>query len=258
MEREGRVGKFLERNRLNIVGRSLAAISIAAAGVAAVEGAASFDLLPNPVESANHLVLNNLHNSYKQLIDKSSPKVEKAEAAQPLTIVSNLTRRPADDINGTVAYFDFDYTTHLVLASFVEAPGWSCRPVGPDVALPNESNKFNCSTYCTPHNPVPAIGGALKIAFFNTSKDLHFTAQFWGRRPTGAGAEAQEGSTAGSCSGGVGGIAELPDVKGLPQNMNSEKSKDYTTPIAAGVAAVAAAVATTGAVLYSRRNRSVR
>ena len=53
---------------------------------------------------------------------------------------------------------------------------------------------------------------------------------------------------------GVGGIAKLPGVEASPQDTNSIKSKDYTTPIAAGVAA-AGAIAAAGATLYIHRKR---
>ena len=56
----------------------------------------------------------------------------------------------------------------------------------------------------------------------------------------------------------VGGIAESPDLSNLPQNMTSEKSKDYTLPIAAGVVGATGAIAAAGALLYSRRNRSAK
>jgi len=254
MEREGRGENFVNKKRLNIVARSVAAVSVAAAGAVAVEKTGLFDPLTNPVESANHLVLNNLDEAYKQLIDKL-PEVEKAEA-NPINIETNLPTRPAGT-NGTIARFAFDDFTNLVVDSFNNAPGWNCtaRSNPGDTTY---GDKFNCFTYC--NNPVPAIGGALKIRFFNTGKDLHITDQTWGVLwPSPAGAEAgdQEGSaagTGGSCS--VGGIMEAQDLSNLPQNMDSEKSRDYTAPIAAGIGAAVAAVAATGGVLYSRRKRS--
>ncbi len=66
-----------------------------------------------------------------------------------------------------------------------------------------------------------------------------------------AGGSGVQGSAAG-CR--VGGRAELSGL----QQMNSEKSKGYTTPIAGGVAAALALVTATGAALYTRRNRSAR
>lgn len=61
----------------------------------------------------------------------------------------------------------------------------------------------------------------------------------------------------GSVCGGVGGIAELPEISESQQNTPSEKSTDKTIPITASVAAAAAAgaLSTAGAILYKRRNR---
>src|SRR3989344_432953 len=81
-ERESRKENFAHRNRLNIVARSLAAISITAAGVGAAEKSGAFDLLEGPVDSANHLVLDTPHKAYEKLIDKL-PGAENAEAQAP-------------------------------------------------------------------------------------------------------------------------------------------------------------------------------
>src|SRR3990167_5514207 len=72
---------------------------LAGAGIVA-EKTGSFDPLASSVESANHLVLNNLDKSYDQLVDKL-PEVEDAEA-NPINIVTNLPNRPAG-MNGTIA-----------------------------------------------------------------------------------------------------------------------------------------------------------
>lgn len=53
---------FVRRNRLNIVARSVAAISIAA-GAVAVEKPGSFDPLTSSADSASHLVLNAPHEA---------------------------------------------------------------------------------------------------------------------------------------------------------------------------------------------------
>jgi len=242
----------------------IASAVLAGAGIVA-EKSGSFDLLPNPVDSANHLVLKGLDKSYDQLIDKL-PEVKDAEANPVLyTIETNLTNRPAGAIGG-VAYFDFDYTTHLVTNSFKNAIDWHCYPVGPNRVPPNDSDKFTCGVCPANSNRPPHVGEALKIYFFNTGLNLHITAQDWGPRPSGGGAEAGEGSAAGSGSCSVGGIAQQPDVEALPQDITSEpqditseKSKDYTTPIAVGIAgAVVAAVAATGAALHIRRNRPAK
>src|SRR3990167_3369375 len=52
---------------------------LAGAGIVTAEKTGSFDPITNPVNSANHLVLNNLDRSYEQLIDKL-PEVEVVSA----------------------------------------------------------------------------------------------------------------------------------------------------------------------------------
>lgn len=103
MEKEGRDKgeNFVNRKRLNIVARSVAAILTAAAGAAAVEKTGSFDPLTNPANSANHLVLNDLHDSYNMLIDKL-PEVDKAEATScnsDDTIASSATAPNGNFLN---------------------------------------------------------------------------------------------------------------------------------------------------------------
>ena len=254
MEREGRGENFVKRNRLNIVARSVAAISIAAAGAAAVEKFGSFDLLPNPVDSANHLVLNNLHESYEQLIDKL-PEVEKAEAAEApktcnwvvlLTLYHCVvTQQPAAKIR--VVATDHIAINTPTLEEFLGIPYWQdhiCHANVTDVNLNSidatvvvDAENDHCDTF----GPYPVN---VNICASNVG---------WP-----AGTESGEIAGSGSCSSGVGGIAALPEVRELPQNMTSEKSKDYTNPIAVGIAGAVAAITATGAVLYTRRNRSAK
>src|SRR3990167_10990256 len=80
MERDSRRDNFGKRNRLNIIARSVAAISIATAGAAVVEESDVLDPLAGSIESANHLVLKTPHKAYEQLIDELL-EVEKARAA---------------------------------------------------------------------------------------------------------------------------------------------------------------------------------
>ena len=133
MEREGR-GRgenFVNKKRLNIVARSVAAISIAAAGAVAVEKSGSFDTLSAPANSASHLVLNNLHNSFEQLIDKL-PEVEKAEAV--------TTQKTFNFVNNTgfgqgYLYIDFDDVAHRLNGD------GSCSSVSGDYW----DDKWNCT-----------------------------------------------------------------------------------------------------------------
>jgi len=79
MERENRLGRFVERKRLNFVARSVATMSLAAGGIVAVEKTGVFDPLASSVDSANHLVLKTPHKAYEQLIEML-PGAENAEA----------------------------------------------------------------------------------------------------------------------------------------------------------------------------------
>lgn len=231
MEREGRGENFVNRKRLNFVGRSVAAISIAAAGGAAVEKFGSFDPLTNPVESANHLVLNNLYESYKQLIDRL-PEVGKAEAAA-VTSTCTMTAATVGTCNNPIADGDhiaivftgilLDDTCHANVQHGGVGEGGSF-----DVRVVVDTMNVRCdefgalpvdATICCADAPPPPPPEPTPIK-------------------------------------GVGGIAELPEISNSPQNMNSEKSTDYTLPIAAGVAVALAATA--AGVLYNRRNRSAR
>lgn len=82
MERENRLGRFVERKRLNFVARSVATMSLAAGGIVAVEKTGVFDPLASSVDSANHLVLKTPHKAYEQLIEML-PGAENAEAQTP-------------------------------------------------------------------------------------------------------------------------------------------------------------------------------
>ena len=277
MEKEGR-GRgenFVNRNRLNIVARSVAAVSVLAAGGVAVEKTGLFDPLASSVESANHLVLNNLRNSYNQLID-SLPEVEKAEA-NAIQVTFNFTNNSGSpQYQMYINFHDNDIANSDQDAIFVSGDltcspdsgsspdhKWNCSGpvIQPIIQLPFPSGcgiLFN-QPCCEGIGNLEACTAVEKFQY-DCSANAHLIADaYWGTRPqapqVSSAAEAQV-SGASSCS--VGGIAQLPDVESSPQDMNSEKSKDYTTSIAAGVAAVAAAVAATGAALYSRRNRSAR
>ena len=235
MEREGR-GRgenFANKKRLNIVARSVAAISIAAAGVAVVEETGSFDPITNPVNSANHLVLNNLHNSYEQLIDKL-PEVEKAQAA----VAAKTCRR--------------NY-----LSTTFNCTGTNMPVVDNDHIAIKSAQVTGSDHIC--HADVTDAGSISVTATIKINDTLNYLCDFFDfGDPPNYSKTIEVFNFSPTPIPGVGGITELSDVEALPQDMNSEKSTDYTTPIAAGLAAAAAAVAATGAVLYSRKNRSTR
>lgn len=227
METEGRGRRenFVNRKRLNIVARSVAVVGIAAAGAAAVEKTGLFDPLESSVNSANHLVLNNLRKSYEQLID-TLPEVEKAEAA---AVASTCTFPAITSVGECNNPIGDGYHIAILL------PGKTCHAnvhqgnPGSDGVFDVQvvENIVNCTTFDGSPLPVNATFCCADAAPKPTPKS-------------------------------VGGIAELPDVNALPQNIDSEKSTDYTLPIAAGITAAVAAAAATGGVLYSRRNRSAK
>jgi len=217
MERESRSRgeNFVNKKKLNIVARSVAAVSIATAGVAAVEKTGFFDPLTSSVESASHLVLDNLHKSYDQLIDKL-PEVEKAQAASDITcqhpFLTTYWCPSLPHVGDTVITPDIP---NFVVTNDNDP----CQPTGIDTN--GESRTIAITSY-----------GGWKIGGFIFGET--------------------------SCGKSVGGIAGLPEISGLPQNMTSEKNQDYTTPIAAGGAAAAAVATIAGAAFYTNRKRSSR
>ena len=233
MEREGR-GRgenFVNKERLNIVARSVAAISIAAAGVAAAEKSGLFDPLDS-VGSANHLVLSNLHNSYEQLID-NLPKAEKAEALSTMVITIGCSR---DGLN------------HLHVSGSVVTD--AAPPVGINavaIALKQTNNPAVTASGATGANGNYDIANA-PAGFIEENVTYKFTKT--GYDDINDNFECAIGKS-------VGGISELPNVKALPQDTTSEKSNDNTVPIAAGIAA-AGAITAAAAALYIRRNRPSR
>lgn len=390
MEREGRGENFAKRNRLNIVARSVAVVSITAAGVAAVEAAASFDLLPNPVDSANHLVLTDLHKSYEELIDKL-PEVGSAEAQtqgrayikadvhiirsgpvdnvvshdadgwqirlykdtdcnpgnligakptletstgqgsttfpvepnkpfslqlvptsnqanytppvvvckpSPSGYAGSLTDIPFDDIAKWLGYAK---TAYEVFEASAHSPGVTIIGFNPQLMVWGVGITLAYDAFKLVENPAEAgeildailmvdppegcsstavfplnnlnqrLNSGQEVVYTMSSGDITCTINPAGKPVTfstvfggkdGAG-NPLDGLVVAQVtgnvpnSGPVGGILETPDLSNLPQNVNSEKSKDNTIPIAAGIAAAVAAVAATGGVvLYSRRKRS--
>ena len=290
MEREGR-GRgenFVSRKRLNIVARSAAAISIVAAGAVVVEEFGSFDPLTNPVESANHLVLKDLHKSYEQLIDKL-PEVEKAEATTSCdsgdTLVSSATAPNGNFLNVCNGGGTIEWTLYKSSKAVLN---------GPNTFFSSDGSVAKAGLYVTPDSAFLLLlntsAGLNEALIYSSSGVLgsktHFAVGSGGyilesvsgisantfrikacHTPTNtlydntfdSNGNLISGTTGGICGGsGVGGITELSDVEALPQNMTSGKNKDYTTPIAAGVAAATGAIAATGAALYIRKNRSAR
>lgn len=220
------IGRHLARTVL-IVGAVLAG-----AGVV-VEKTGSFDPLSNPVDSANHPVLNDLHNSYEHLVDKL-PEVDKAEADAALVtfIIENRTGATHNALQIT-----FDPATDSGV-TFVSGT-FTCSPAGPD--------KFNCSGGSIAPETLDNFGRYECVtAPFVCFVGETFTGDSWSLRIS---------STVWSTSSvsSVGGIAELPNVETSPQNITSEKSTDYATPIAEGIAGAVAAAGAVGAGLYIRR-----
>lgn len=331
MEKEGR-GRgenFVNKKRLNIVARSVAAISIAAAGAAAGAAAAEKSGLFDPldsVDSANHLVLNKLNGAYDQLIDKL-PGVEKAEAAPADASYVNPSTNPwIPDRNCNPELIDFTphsaimhvgdpSLTFTVDACLQQDFGIFVRLVEVDTLSDDNLDSLSVSSFDGINGRSVAItfhldcvdggfglpnklvgaggplhtnsysqdpGGSAQLAIEMDYNVYDGTNYYDNRGPdqdealiscldlpptptpcpggSGSGAGDREGNAAGtgSCSVSVGGIAELPDVEAIPQNMNSEKSRDYTTPIAGGIVATLAAVAATGAAMYIRKSRSAR
>ena len=339
MEREGRGENFVNKKRLNIVARSVAAISVVAAGIAAVEKSGLFDPLANHVDSANHLVLNNLHESYEQLVDKL-PEVENAEAqtgvddivvGQKTIAIIPETGATQDDIEYIRAVIvnlvndsPVNFTTYVnessvnsiivrvyrnnttVLGGKVlcQPPGGSgSNVVRIDLAdndviadylevfsaddkqiiyftknqqtLAHEFGHLNytdCDDPSLKENPVLIEIGAgwtrtrygycrlsdnKTVSDIEVGPDRHqgvLNVSRWRSDRVGAGGAWPDEV----CSeDAVGGIVKQPDVEALPQDIASEKNPDYTTPIAAGVAAaITGTLTAAGAVLYIRRKRS--
>jgi len=342
-ERESRKENFAHRNRLNIVARSLAAISITAAGVGAAEKSGAFDLLEGPVDSANYLVLDTPHKAYEQLIERL-PGAENAEAQEPtptptpdpyiryvtvngvevmIAQILDGGAEPADvdrvhdefvaAVNGSTLMKDRvtaappppDEDTTIMILVYEDDPkvylgGASDNydfinvDVGDaDAILPyleglegdNALIVANSTiTWALAHEIVHLLGvpdphieenpvilelsGFERLSYYGYCRvsdrtehipfkvgsdtgSLNNTAFTIARENVG-GVLPPVGA---ACGSSVGGIAEFPDVQAL-QNMNSEKSKDNTLPIAAGAAAAVTAVTAAGAVLYIRRKRS--
>lgn len=85
---------------------------LAGTGIIVAEKSGSFDPLDSRVDSAKHLVLNNLHKSYEQLID-TLPEVEKAEATPPDPVTWNPSLNPLITItNGNCEPEKIDFTPH--------------------------------------------------------------------------------------------------------------------------------------------------
>lgn len=234
MERESRGENFVKRIRLNIVASSVAAISIAAAGVAEKSG--SFDPLTNSADSASHLVLNTPHKTYEQLID-SLPEVESAQAAAGITATcfhsfwsgAGYNCDHAVAVNNHIAIntedaFFFDHICHANVTA-VDTTYIIANIVQFDVF------DYNCDTFGNPpNNPV-------------TIDVCNFGAMVAEIRVAGA-----------ICSpGSVGGVSEAPDLNKLNKNLDAN-NKDNTLPIAAGVAV--GAISAAGAAFYINRRRS--
>ncbi len=239
----------------------VASAVLAGAGVIAVEKTGSFNPLASHVGSANHLVINNLHESYKQLIDML-PEAEKAEA-NAITVTFNFKNNSGSPQNDMyIDFHDDDPGNSNQDAIFVRGD-LTCSPDSGN----SPDHKWNCSSVAPITSNAPDGSGcsdtlvciAEERFTYDCSANAHLIAvMHWGTRPSGSGngAGAQEGSAAGSCSVGVGGIAELPNVKALPQESAQSSDNEITPFEIGGAVAVATALTAAGAALHSRRKRS--
>ena len=271
---------------------------LAGAGTVAAEKSGLFDPVASFVDSANHLALNNLHKSYEQLIDKlpEVEKAEAAPPAPEVTYPSSNPGVPNTNCNEgeiidftphsrTVYVNQSTYKAFTVDACLNTDSGLEVRLVEEDGTTDDTLGKITVASL------IPDSNGAtsMEITFYLDCVD----GGWWlPNKIVGSSGYSQEGDASlaietdyaatfppeignsfdnvgnetgaaqMSCldvkSGGVGGIAELPEISEPQKNITSEKTTDKTIPIAAGVAAAAAAVTATGAALYIRRNRSVK
>ena len=255
----------------NYWARSVLIVSavLAGTGIVAAEKTGSFYPFTNSVDSANHLLLNNLHDSYEQLVDKL-PSVEKAEAADDRSRKFSFQNRSG--ANQTALWLTFSNNDNIDGVAFNSGTE-PCTDIGAN------NLKFDCSgtqtiSYITSETGCgflflsPCCLGTGNLAPCTATETFRYTVSNlcavlelsdsgWGTRPANRSPQvAGQGQAAGSCS--VGGIAQLPEISDSSQNITPEKTKDYTLPIEAGVAGTVAAVVAGGVLLYSRRNRLVK